>query len=96
MFYNMFVNREIKTLLKEIFKGLGKNEKLSQIINKVNFGYLWNFHFTIGTYLRNKYLWHNEYNYNLLKTFYKIDDIDDISMSLLFYYYFLYISNINL
>ena len=36
----MFVNREIKTLLKEIFKGLGKNEKLSQIINKVNFGYL--------------------------------------------------------
>lgn len=48
-------NLDKRTLQLELLNfatlDLGKNEKLSQIINKVNFGYLWNFHFTIGTYL---------------------------------------------
>jgi len=73
----------VKDLLKEIFEDLSKNESLVNKLKTVSEDSPFLFNFGTGMYVRNKYLWGNEKNIQLLSVYYETFTVDDISKCIL-------------
>lgn len=69
----------MKNLEKNIIEDILNNK---DFINEIDIAKQDNFifiHYTLGAYIRNKYLWKNPYNFNKLSSLYGLDNIDNIS-----------------
>ena len=66
-------------ILKVIEKDILAKKEFVEIFGRVNENELFKLHFYIGLYIRNKYIWNNEKNYQILSKHYNVTHPDDIS-----------------
>ncbi len=66
-------------LIKDIMRDLDKYKKII-FQNRYDFIFL---HYSLGLYIRNKYIWENPKNFEFLKNYFSIDDADGISLKLI-------------
>lgn len=76
-------------MLNKILSDLLKDIHIVYTISSIPYEKLETLHFSVGMYIRNKYLWHNSANFKALSVFYNTFDIDKISYFIIKDIYFL-------
>ncbi len=74
--------------LEEIKNEILSNKEIISTFSKVKEKELISFHFTLGAYIRNKYLWNKKDNVDYLSKIYKKDNPDEISNEIIKEIYF--------
>ena len=75
-------------ILNKILSDLVKDNDIYCILTSTPYEELDILHFSVGLYIRNKYLWHDSTNFKALSVFYNTCDVDKISRLLLRDVYF--------
>lgn len=70
-------------LIKDIMCDLDKYKTII-FQNKYDFLFL---HYSLGLYIRNKYIWENPENFEFLKNYFSLNDADEISYKLVQLYF---------
>lgn len=76
-------------ILNKILDDLIKDEYINYTISTVSYEKLELLHFSVGIYIRNKYLWNNSAYLEVLYTLYNTSDVDKISSFIIKHVYFL-------
>lgn len=72
-------------ILKQIEKDLKNKNFMHQLLNETEDNLI-SFHFSIGLYIRNTYL-QNKKNILKLSKYFKIENVDGLSMQVIKYFY---------
>lgn len=72
-------------ILKQIEKDLKNKNFMHQLLNETEDNLI-SFHFSIGLYIRNTYL-QNKKNILKLSKYFKIENVDSLSMQVIKYFY---------
>lgn len=70
-------------LIEEIKKHLLSQKKVVQMLKALKINELSKVHFSIGMYIRNKYIWNNKINFYVLSNYYKLYSADEISSKII-------------
>ena len=70
-------------LIEEIKKDLLSQKKVVQMLKALKINELSKVHFSIGMYIRNKYIWNNKINFYVLSNYYKLYNADEISSKII-------------
>ena len=70
-------------LIEEIKKDLLSQKKVVQMLKALKINELSKVHFSIGMYIRNKYIWNNKINFYVLSNYYKLYSADEISSKII-------------
>ena len=71
-------------LLEKIIKDVSATPKVKTQLMKMEENELYKLHFSIGLYIRNKFLWGNILNIKNLSKHYDVYSVDDISSKIIF------------
>lgn len=72
-----------KSLIETICRDLIMQFNFAESVKNMSISNLIEYHFGIGMYIRNKYLWNNTDNVKTLSEYYNADCEDDISHEIL-------------
>lgn len=75
-------------LIEEIKKDLLSQKKVVQMLKALKINELSKVHFSIGMYIRNKYIWNNKINFYVLSNYYKLYSADEISSKIIVELYY--------
>lgn len=70
-------------LIEEIKKDLLSQKRVVQMLKALKINELSKVHFSIGMYIRNKYIWNNKINFYVLSNYYKLYSADEISSKII-------------
>ena len=70
-------------LVEEIKKDILSQKKVVKMLKSLKMKDLPIVHFSIGMYIRNKYIWSNESNFQKLSQYYKLYTADEISSKII-------------
>ena len=70
-------------LIEEIKKDLLSQKKVVQMLKALKINELSKVHFSIGMYIRNKYIWNNKINFYKLSNYYRLYSADEISSKII-------------
>ncbi len=70
-------------LIEEIKKDILSQKNVVKILKSLKINELPSVHFSIGMYIRNKYIWNNKINFYKLSNYYKLYTADEISSKII-------------
>lgn len=75
-------------ILDEIKSDIKKDKKIVTMLKKTKLADLSLLHFSLGMYIRNRYLWGKNENIKRLSLHYNVADVDSISSKIIYDIYF--------
>lgn len=74
-------------LIEEIKKDILSQKDAVKMLKKLKINELSRVHFSLGLYIRNKYIWCNKMNFYRLSNYYNLNNADDISGKIIYEVY---------
>ena len=74
-------------LIEEIKKDILSQKDAVKMLKKLKINELSRVHFSLGLYIRNKYIWRNKMNFYRLSNYYNLTNADDISGKIIYEVY---------